>query len=64
MKKIIILGAGMVGAGAMAIDLAKKHNVSSVDFSSRNLDLLPRQHPQSGGRFKQSGKNSGGDFGR
>ena len=40
MKNITILGAGMVGR-AMAVDLAKKHAVTSVDFMSRNLDLLP-----------------------
>ncbi|MFI5136160.1 MAG: saccharopine dehydrogenase NADP-binding domain-containing protein, partial [Chitinophagales bacterium] len=40
MSSITILGAGMVGR-AMAIDLAKKHNVTSVDFSKKNLELLP-----------------------
>ena len=40
MKKITILGAGMVGR-AMAVDLAKKHLVTSVDLTGKNLDLLP-----------------------
>tara|TARA_B100000902_G_scaffold18427_1_gene22093 strand:- start:140 stop:253 length:114 start_codon:yes stop_codon:yes gene_type:complete len=29
MKKIIVLGAGLVG-GVMAVDLSKNHNVTSV----------------------------------
>jgi saccharopine dehydrogenase-like NADP-dependent oxidoreductase len=37
---IIVLGAGMVGR-AMAVDLAKKHSVTSADLSKKNLDLLP-----------------------
>ncbi|MCY7408801.1 MAG: saccharopine dehydrogenase NADP-binding domain-containing protein [Chitinophagales bacterium] len=40
MNNITILGAGMVGR-AMAIDLAKKHSVTSVDVSKKNLVLLP-----------------------
>jgi lysine 6-dehydrogenase len=39
MKKIIILGAGMVGR-AMAVDLSKKHFVKSVDLNRNALDLL------------------------
>ena len=39
MKKIIILGAGMVGK-AMAIDLSKKHNVTSVDVHQDSLNYL------------------------
>ena len=35
-KKIIILGAGMVGR-IMALDLAKKHDVTSVDLSKETL---------------------------
>ena len=37
---VIVLGAGMVGR-AMAIDLAKKHSVTSADLNKKNLDLLP-----------------------
>ncbi len=39
MKKIVILGAGMVGR-AMAKDLSAKHIVTSTDIDSRALDLL------------------------
>lgn len=39
MKKIIVLGAGMVGR-AMAIDLSKKHEVYSADISEANLQML------------------------
>ena len=39
MNNIIVLGAGMVGS-AMAIDLAKKHNVTCSDFSDAALDKL------------------------
>ena len=39
MKKIIVLGAGLVG-GVMAEDLSKKHEVTSVDISQKNLDKL------------------------
>lgn len=39
MKKIIILGAGMVGK-AMAIDLSKKHKVKSVDIDQDALNFL------------------------
>jgi len=39
MKKIIVLGAGMVGS-AIAIDLAKSHNVTSADFDPHKLCLL------------------------
>jgi len=40
MSSITVLGAGMVGR-AMAIDLAKKHSVTSADLRKKNLDLLP-----------------------
>jgi saccharopine dehydrogenase-like NADP-dependent oxidoreductase len=40
MSRIVILGAGMVGR-AMAIDLAARHSVTSVDLNSSNLRLLP-----------------------
>lgn len=39
MKKIIILGAGIVGR-AMAVDLSKKHQITSVDLDKNALDLL------------------------
>jgi lysine 6-dehydrogenase len=39
MANIIVLGAGLVG-GVMAKDLAKNHNVTSVDISQKNLDNL------------------------
>lgn len=42
--KIAILGAGMVGR-TMAIDLAKKHEVTSFDVSSQALDLLSQREP-------------------
>ena len=36
MAKIIVLGAGLVG-GVMAKDLAKNHQVASVDFKEDAL---------------------------
>jgi|TARA_B110000305_G_scaffold241547_1_gene316134 lysine 6-dehydrogenase len=39
MKKITILGAGLVG-GVMAQDLAGIHDVTSIDISQKNLDKL------------------------
>ena len=39
MKKIIILGAGMVGK-AMAIDLSVKYDVTSVDVNEEALKYL------------------------
>ena len=39
MKKIFVLGCGLVGR-VMAEDLSKSHNVTSVDISSKNLDKL------------------------
>ncbi|HTA27136.1 MAG TPA: saccharopine dehydrogenase C-terminal domain-containing protein [Bacteroidia bacterium] len=42
MSKIIVLGSGMVGR-TMALDLAKKHNVTSVDVSENSLNQLPGQ---------------------
>jgi saccharopine dehydrogenase-like NADP-dependent oxidoreductase len=39
MKNIVVLGAGLVGR-AIAIDLAKKHNLLSVDKNEKNLALL------------------------
>jgi lysine 6-dehydrogenase len=39
MANIIVLGAGLVG-GVMAKDLSKNHNITSVDISQKNLDVL------------------------
>ena len=40
MKKVTVLGAGMVGR-TMAIDLARNYEVTAVDVSEANLSLLP-----------------------
>ena len=40
MSKIIILGSGLVG-GVIAKDLASNHDVTAVDISQKNLNLLP-----------------------
>jgi len=42
MQKVTVLGAGMVGR-AMAIDLAKDFQVTSVDISSDNLAILEQK---------------------
>src|SRR6056300_889928 len=39
MSNIVVLGAGMVGS-AMAIDLAKQHNVTLTDISQEVLDKV------------------------
>ena len=39
MATIVVLGAGLVG-GVMVKDLAKQHDVTSVDISQKNLDQL------------------------
>ena len=39
MKKIVVLGAGLVGA-VMAKDLAKNHKVTAIDISQDNLNKL------------------------
>jgi saccharopine dehydrogenase-like NADP-dependent oxidoreductase len=39
MNSIIVLGAGMVGS-AMAIDLAKKHQVTIADFNNKTLQKV------------------------
>ena len=39
MSNIIVLGTGMVGS-AMAVDLAKKHQVTSSDFSLKPLEKI------------------------
>ncbi len=43
MKKIIVLGAGMVGK-AMAIDLSTKYKVKSVDIDKDSLDFLSNNY--------------------
>jgi len=43
MSKIIVLGAGMVGS-AIAIDMAKKHEVSLSDISQTVLDQVKSKH--------------------
>lgn len=42
MKRITVLGAGMVGR-AMAEELSKRHRVTSADIDTRSLDLLPEE---------------------
>ena len=42
-KKIIVLGAGLVGS-AIAIDLKKQFKVTSVDFNSQALEKLSKEH--------------------
>lgn len=44
MKKVIVLGAGMVGS-AMAIDLAKMHLVTLTDSNQKVLDAVAKQNP-------------------
>jgi lysine 6-dehydrogenase len=41
--KIAVLGAGMVGR-AIAIDLAEKHDVTSIDISTNSLQLLSKKN--------------------
>ena len=43
MSNIIVLGAGMVGS-AMAIDMAKNHNVTLTDLSKSVLDRVKQKH--------------------
>ena len=43
MKNIIVLGAGMVGS-VMAIDLAKKNNVTLTDLRKEVLDSVKQKH--------------------
>jgi len=45
MSNIIVLGAGMVGS-AMAIDLAKNHNVTITDISNSVLDRVKQKHSE------------------
>lgn len=42
MKKIIVLGAGLIGK-AIALDLAKQHDVTSSDVNAENLKALTEQ---------------------
>jgi len=44
MKKILVLGAGMVGS-AMAIDMAKKHQVTLSDISLQQLKKVKAKCP-------------------
>lgn len=44
MARIVVLGAGMVGA-AMAVDLAAAHHVVSVDRDGARLAALAARHP-------------------
>ena len=44
MKKIMVLGAGLVGR-AMAIDLCRDHEVTSVDIHADALARLAAEHP-------------------
>ena len=41
MSKVIVLGGGMVGS-AMALDLAKKHNVTVADLSEKVLEKIKK----------------------
>ena len=43
-KKIIVLGAGLVGR-AIAYDLSDQFDVTSVDFNLDNLNLLNGKRP-------------------
>ncbi len=43
MKKVVVLGAGLVG-NAMAIDLSKNFDVTSVDINQSALDLLNKHY--------------------
>ena len=39
MKKIIVLGSGLVGS-VIAKDLSEQYEVTSVDLSKKNLDKI------------------------
>ncbi len=43
MSRIIVLGGGMVGS-AMALDLARDHNVSLADINSKNLEQTKKKN--------------------
>jgi saccharopine dehydrogenase-like NADP-dependent oxidoreductase len=42
-KKIVVFGAGLVG-NAIAIDLNKNHQVTSVDINPKSLEILKTRH--------------------
>ena len=42
MSNVIVLGAGMVGS-AIAIDMAKNHNVTLTDLNKTVLDNVKRK---------------------
>ncbi len=44
MKKIIVLGAGMVGS-AIAADLCYQYNITAIDIDKNRLDFLEKHHP-------------------
>lgn len=44
MKKVVVLGAGMVGS-AMAIDMAKKHQVVLADINLQTLERIKQKSP-------------------
>ena len=44
MKKIVVLGAGMVGS-AMAIDLCRDYKVTTADINKNQLDFLEKSYP-------------------
>ena len=41
-KKVTVLGAGLVGK-AIAVDLAKKYDVTSVDINEAAFDFLKKK---------------------
>jgi len=45
MKKIIVLGAGMVGS-TMALDMAKKHEVTIADINESNLKKIKNRNSE------------------
>ncbi len=44
MQKVVVLGAGLIGK-AIAIDLCKNYQVTSVDLNRDNLKQLEERHP-------------------
>ena len=47
MKRIVVLGAGMVGS-AIAADLCREYRVTSVDASRERVEALAAEHPLTG----------------